>query len=102
MTNAEMHAIQVQNTPVLLERALTPAIKLLGERLVESTDCAGTWCDSQQRLGHFPDLVCACSSDKHLCESFCNMGFIPTVPLKSLGVEVTRAVSGHLDIFDAP
>ncbi len=56
MTNAKMHAIQVQDTPVLLKRTLSPSLKLLRERLVETTDCAGAGSHSQQRLGHSPTL----------------------------------------------
>src|SRR5260221_1387122 len=69
MTNAEMHSIQVQDTPVFLKRALAPGFKLLGERLVEATNRTGTLCHSQERLGHFPHFVCAYSCDKHLGES---------------------------------
>lgn len=54
VTNAEMHPIQVQDTPVLLERALPPSVKLLGQRLVETTNRAGTGSHSQQRFGDFP------------------------------------------------
>lgn len=38
MTNGEMHPIEVEDTPMLLQRTLTPGFKLLGERLVEATD----------------------------------------------------------------
>jgi hypothetical protein len=38
MTNAEMHAIQVEDTPVFLQRALSPSFKLLTEALVEAAD----------------------------------------------------------------
>jgi hypothetical protein len=38
MTNAEMHAIQVQDTPMFLKRTLAPGVKLLGERLVQAAD----------------------------------------------------------------
>jgi hypothetical protein len=41
MTNAEMHPIQVQDTPVFLKRTLAPGVKLLGQALVEATDRAG-------------------------------------------------------------
>ena len=41
MTNREMYAVQVQVTPVLLERALSSDFKLLSESLVEATDRAG-------------------------------------------------------------
>jgi len=37
MANAEMHAIKVQHTPMLWQRTLSPGVKLLGERLVETT-----------------------------------------------------------------
>src|SRR5216684_188582 len=46
MANAEMHAIQVQHTPMLWQRTLSPSVKLLGERLVETADGAGTGRDS--------------------------------------------------------
>jgi hypothetical protein len=42
MTNAEMHAIEVQDAPVFLKRTLAPGVKLLGQALVEATNGAGT------------------------------------------------------------
>lgn len=42
MTNAEMHAIQVHNSPVLLQGVLTLRFKLLSKSLVEAADRAGT------------------------------------------------------------
>ena len=69
MTNAEMHAIEVEDTPVFLQRTLTPRIKLLGERLVEATDRTGTGGNSQKRFGDFSYLVGACPSHKHLGEA---------------------------------
>jgi hypothetical protein len=89
MTDAEMHAIQVHNTPVSLQRALTPRLKLLREALVEATDRTGTGIDSQQRVGYFPHFVRAHPSDKHLRQSFSDMGFIATVAIKGLRVELT-------------
>ncbi len=41
MTNTEVDAIQVQNTPMWLQRTLPPDLKLLGQTLVETTDRAG-------------------------------------------------------------
>src|SRR2546426_5813011 len=69
MTNAEMHAIQVQHTPMLLQSTLAPVLKLLGEALVEATDRTGTGSHSHQGLGHFSDFVRTRPSDKHLGES---------------------------------
>ena len=37
MTNAAMSAVQVQDRPVLLERAVSPRFKLVREGLVEAT-----------------------------------------------------------------
>src|SRR5437588_5992569 len=100
MTDAEMHPIEVQDTPVLLERALTPRFKLLGERLVQAADRARTGSNTHQGLGHFPDLVGACPGDKHLGEPFGNMGFIATVAFKSLRMELTFTISGDLDFLE--
>ena len=50
MTNAEMDPIQVQDTPMGLQRTLAPGLKLVGEALIEATDRAGTGSDSQQGL----------------------------------------------------
>src|SRR2546428_10871794 len=99
MTNAEMDAIEVQDTPVLLERALAPGFKLLGQRLVETTNRAGTGSDSHKHLGHFSDLVGARACHEHLGESFRNVGFVAAIPVKHLSMEVAFPVSGHLEIL---
>src|SRR5712692_374685 len=100
MTNAEMHSIQVQDAPVLLKRALSPRFELLGQRLVQTTDRAGTGSDSQQRLGHFPNFLRARSSHEHLREPFGDVGLIATVAVKDLGVELTFPISWHVEILD--
>jgi hypothetical protein len=69
-------------------RALSPDLKLLRERLVQTADRAGTGSHSHERLGHFPHLGGARPGHKHVGESFGHMGFIATVPLKRLGVEL--------------
>ena len=92
MTNAEVHAIQVQDTPVLQERTLTPSFKLLGERLVEPTDRTGTGSNSQQGLGHFPYFMGTGSGHEHLRESFSDVRFKATVPVKDLRMELAFAV----------
>src|SRR5260370_11258972 len=100
MTNAKMHAIQVQDTPVFLKRTLSPGFKLLGEALVEPTDRAGAGSDSQQGLSHFPHLMRAHPSHEHLCQSLSDMRFIATVALKGLGMELTFTISGDLDLLE--
>jgi hypothetical protein len=66
MTNAEMHAIQVQDTPMRLQRTLPPRFKLLGQALVEATDRTGAGSDSQQGGSHFPHLVRARAGHERL------------------------------------
>ena len=41
MPNAEMHAIEVEDTPMRLQSTLPPRLILVGEALVESADGAG-------------------------------------------------------------
>ncbi len=101
MTNAEVDAIQVQHTPVLLQRTLSPRLILLGEALVEATDRAGTGSHSQQRLSHFSHLMGARASYEHLRQPVGNMGFIATVAFKGLRVEVTFTISGHVDVLES-
>jgi hypothetical protein len=81
------------------KRTLTPRFKLLDQRLVEATDRAGAGCDSQQRLGDFSDLLGTRPGDKHLGQSFRNVGFIALVAFKRLGVELTFPISGHVDVL---
>jgi hypothetical protein len=69
-----MHPIQIDDAPVLLKRTLPPSIKLLGERLVETTDDTGARGDPHERLSHFSDFVRADSGDKHLRESLGHPG----------------------------
>ena len=92
MANAEMDAIEVQDTPMGLQRTLSPVLKLLGQALIEPTDRAGTGSHSQQGLSHFSDFVRARSCDKHLGEPFCDMRFVATVALEGLGVELTFTI----------
>ncbi len=101
MTNAEMHAIEVQDTPVLLKRALSPGFELLRERVVQTTDRARAGSDTHQRLGHFPDFLRAHSGHEHLGESFGDVGFIATVAFEGLGVVLAFTVAGHLDLFES-
>ena len=100
MTNAKMHAVQVQDAPVFLKRTLAPGFELLGERLVQATDRAGTGSDSQQRLGHFSHLVGTRSGHEHLRQPFCDMGLIATVALKGLRVKLSFTISGDLDLLE--
>ena len=88
MTHVKMDPIQVQDTPVLLQRSLAPSLKLLGEALVEATDRAGAGRDSQQGVSNFSHLVGARPSHEHLGESLCDMRFIAAVAFKRLSVEL--------------
>ena len=100
MTNAEMDAIQVDNPPVFLQAALTPGFKLLGQRLVEATDGTGDFRrlpSGFERL--LPRMSRAHPSHEHLRESFSDVWLVTAIALKGLGVELTRAVSGHFNIL---
>ena len=101
MTNAEMDAIQVHDTPMPLQRTLTPSLKLLRECLVEPTDGTGTGSHSHQRLGHFSHLMRTCPGHEHLAEPLGHLRFIAAIALKDLRVELTLAISGHLQLLNA-
>ena len=85
---------------MLLQRPLPPCVKLLGERLVETTDRTRAGSHSHQRLGHFSYFVGACAGHEHLRQSFGNMGFVATVALKDLAVELAFPISGHFDLLE--
>jgi hypothetical protein len=51
--------------------------------------------DSHEGFGDFSDRVGAHSGHEHLHQPVGDVGFIATVAFKGLGVELTRAVSGH-------
>src|SRR5215468_7911091 len=99
MTNAEIHAIQVQHTPMRVQRTLPPRFKLSGQALVEATDRTGTGSNSQERLSHFPYLMRARAGHEHLRQPFCDVGFITTVAVKDLGVELTFPISGDFEVL---
>src|SRR5260221_12163665 len=99
MTDAEMHAIQVEHTPMRLQRALAPRFKLLGEALVEVTDGAGTGSHSQRGLSHFRHIVVARPSHEHLRQTVGDLRFIATVAFNGMLVELAFTVSGHVDLL---
>src|SRR5713226_1369079 len=100
MTNSEMDAIQVQDTPMRLERALSPGFELVGQRLIETTDRARTGSNSHQGLSNFPHLVGTRPSHEHLRQPFGDVRLIATVAFKCLGVELAFTISGHLNVFE--
>src|SRR6266849_8658072 len=100
MTHTEMDAIQVENTPMLLQSALTPGGELLLQIAIEPTDGAGTGSHSHQRLGDFSDSVGTRASDEHLGQALGHLWFIATIALEHLGMELTLAISRDLQVFD--
>ncbi len=56
MTHLELDPIEVEDAPVLLQRALAPSSKLLLEIAIEPTDRASAWGYSQERLVTSPIL----------------------------------------------
>jgi hypothetical protein len=50
MSNLEMDAIEVEHAPMRLQHTRTPRLELVRQRLIQTTDGAGTGRDSHQRL----------------------------------------------------
>jgi hypothetical protein len=100
VTNAEVDAIKVQDTPMGLQRALTPLLKLLCQGVVETTDTTGTGGNSYERLSHFSHFLGADSSHKHLGQSLGYLWFIALVAVKNLGMELPFSISGDFQVFD--
>ena len=70
MTNAEMHPIQVQHTPMLLQPSLSPRVKLVAQALVEPTDRDFHWVQLPAAFEPLlPRMSRAGSCDKHLREA---------------------------------
>ena len=87
-----LHAIQVQETPALLQRTLALRFKLLSEALVEATDRAGDFERLPTGFERLPYLVGARLSHEHLRQPVCDVRFIERLAFQRLGVELTRAV----------
>src|SRR5258707_2917817 len=88
MPNRKMDAIQVKDAIVAEKWARSPGFELFGQGLVEAAHCAGAGGHSHQFFRDFPDLMCACATDKHLRQCFRYLRFIPAIPLKDLRLEL--------------
>src|SRR5690349_11436249 len=99
MTDVEVNPIQIEDTPMLLQRALPPRLKLLCQGLIETTDRTGARSHSDQGLSHFAHLLGTDSCDEHLCESFSHLRFVALIAVKDLRVELSFSISGNLKIF---
>src|SRR5260221_7149041 len=96
MTNTQIDAIEVQNTVVGEQWTLSPGLKLLGQALVEATDCAGTLCHSHQLLSDLSDGCRVLTPrDIHLGECFGYLRFIAVVAFEHLGMKLPFPISGH-------
>jgi hypothetical protein len=100
MTNFQVDAIEIENAPVTLQGAATPRLKLFRQSVIEPTDGTGTGRDSHEGLSNISHFVGARPSDKHLGQAFCHLLFIPTIPIKELGMELSFTVSGHFQVLD--
>src|SRR5579863_1896549 len=87
---------------MLLQRALSPCVKLLCERLVEPTDRTRAGSNPHEGLGHFSHLMGTCPGYEHLRQPFCDVRFIAAVPLKSLSVKLTFPIPRHVDVLEPP
>jgi len=100
MTHFKVDAIEIEHAPVSQQGAAPPCFKLFGQCLIEPTDGTGAGRDSHEGLSDCSDFVGARPSDKHLGQAFCHLLFIPTIPIKELGVELSFTVSGHFQVLD--
>src|SRR6266566_2746108 len=100
MPNLEMDAIEVHYAPMRLQRTLTPRCELLGQRLIQTADGAGTGSDSYQRLSDIPHFMRTGTRNEHLRQAFGNLWLIATVLLKGLRVKLPGAVSRDIEVFD--
>src|SRR5579859_5827327 len=100
MTNREMDAIEIQDAIVGEKRASSPRLKLLRERLVETTHRTGTRGHSHQCLSHFSHLLSTHSCYKHLRQTLCHLRFIAAVAFKRLGMELSFSISRNVKVFD--
>src|SRR5581483_4973802 len=100
MTNGEVDAIEVEDTPVGLQWGLTPGFKLLRQAVIETADRTGAGGNSHQRLGHLSDFLSTDSCHKHLRDPLGSLWFIATVAFKHLCLERSFAVSGNVKVFD--
>src|SRR5450759_2477505 len=96
MPNGKMDAVQVEDAVMGEKWALSPGFILFGQGLVEAAHRAGTGCYPHQGLSHFPDCMGTGATDKHLRQGFRSLGFIPTIPLKHLRMELPLRGLGAL------
>src|SRR6266516_3911634 len=102
MTNRKMDTVQVHNTVVGLKIALSPRFILLGQSVVETAHGARAGGGSHQLFSHFPYFVGADPADKHLGQRFGHLGGVAVVALKHLAMKLPFAISGNLEILNAP
>src|SRR5579883_690065 len=100
MTEVEVDAIQVENTPGLLQRTLPPCLKLFGEGLIESADCTRAGSYSDERLGHLTHFLRAHSCHKHLRQTLCHLRLISAITFEDLGMKGSFPISGDMQVFN--
>jgi len=88
-------SVQVQDTVVSQKRALSPRLKLFGQRLVQAAHRAGTGGYSHQFFCDFADFVGAGATHKHLCQCFRYLWLIALVALEYLTVKCSFSISGY-------
>src|SRR6266487_6260795 len=102
MTNRKMDAVQVHDAVVGLQWALSPRLILLGQRLVETAHGARAGGISHQLFRDFPHFVGADPAHKHLGQRFGHLGGVAVVALKHLAMKLPFAISGNMEILNAP
>ena len=97
-----MDAIQVEDPVVGEQRTLSPRFILFGQALIKTTHGARAGGGSQQFFSDFSHFMGTRATDKHVRQRFSYLGFISTIALKHLCLELPCAVSGHREVLNAP
>src|SRR2546425_9156953 len=97
-----MDAIQVEDAVVGEQRTLAPRFILFGQGLIKTTHGACARGGSHQFFSDFSHFMGTRATVKHFSQRFSYLGFIPTIALKHLCMELPLTISGHREVLNAP
>jgi len=96
-----MDAIQVDDAVVGQQPTLAPDLILLGQRVVEAADGAGTGGHSCEGSSDLSNFVGTDPTDKHLGQGVGHLRFVAIVTLEHLAVKLAFPISGDCEILHA-
>src|SRR6266704_5503829 len=97
-----MDAIQVEDAVVGEQRTLAPCFILFGQALIKTTYGARAGGGPHQFSSDFSHFMGTRATDKQFRQRFSDLGFIPTIALKHLCMELPLTISGHREVLNAP